>query len=78
MKTKLPKGKASLLLSDREQETLELLGDGLVKKEIASELNISHFTVATHIRHIYEKLEVQNAPSAINKAHRLGLFPPED
>lgn len=64
-------------LSEREMEVLELLGEGLVKKEIASELNISVTTVADHVRHIYEKLEVQNAPSAVNKAHRLGLFPPE-
>jgi DNA-binding NarL/FixJ family response regulator len=75
LKTKLPKGSDAPQLSDREQETLILLGEGLVKKEIASKLNISVFTVATHIRHIYEKLEVQNAPAAINRAHRLGLFP---
>lgn len=78
LKTKLPKDREGPQLSDREQETLKLLGDGLVKKEIASELNISVFTVATHIRHIYEKLEVQNAPAAVNRAHRLGLFPSEE
>jgi DNA-binding CsgD family transcriptional regulator len=58
-------------------EVLVLLGEGLVKKEIADQLGISITTVADHVRHIYEKLEVQNAPSAINKAYRLGLFPPE-
>ncbi|MEP2776341.1 MAG: hypothetical protein ABJQ29_14985 [Luteolibacter sp.] len=31
-------------------------------------------TVATHIRHIYEKLGVQNAPAAINKAYSHGIF----
>lgn len=77
LKTKLPKGEQGGLLSDRELETLMLLGDGLQKKEIADQLGISAFTVATHIRHIYEKLEVQNAPAAIHRAHRLGLFPPE-
>jgi two-component system nitrate/nitrite response regulator NarL len=64
-------------LSEREMEVLSRLGEGLVKKEIASVLGISITTVADHVRHIYEKLEVQNAPSAVNKAHRLGLFPPE-
>jgi DNA-binding NarL/FixJ family response regulator len=64
-------------LSEREMEVLVLLGEGLVKKEIADQLGISITTVADHVRHIYEKLEVQNAPSAINKAYRLGLFPPE-
>ncbi|MDF7826808.1 response regulator transcription factor [Pontiellaceae bacterium B12227] len=74
LQTKLPKEELEVRLSDRELETLMLLGEGLVKKEIATELNISVFTVATHIRHIYEKLEVQNAPAAIHQAHRLGLF----
>ena len=61
-------------LSRREMEVLTLLGEGLVKKEIASELGISVTTVADHVRHIYEKLEVQNAPAALHRAHRLGLF----
>jgi DNA-binding NarL/FixJ family response regulator len=77
LKAKLPKNEAGPQLSERELETLKLLGDGLVKKEIATELKISVFTVATHIRHIYEKLEVPNAPAAVNRAHRLGLFPHE-
>jgi DNA-binding NarL/FixJ family response regulator len=64
-------------LSKREMEVLSLLGEGLVKKEIASRLGISVTTVADHVRHIYEKLEVPNAPAAINKAHRLGLFSPD-
>jgi two-component system nitrate/nitrite response regulator NarL len=65
-------------LSEREMEVLSRLGEGLVKKEIASVLGISITTVADHVAHIYEKLEVRNAPSAVNKAHRLGIFPPED
>lgn len=30
----------------------------------------------SHVQHIYEKLKVHNAPSAVNMAHRLGIFPP--
>ncbi|MDF7806341.1 response regulator transcription factor [Pontiellaceae bacterium B12219] len=74
LRTRLPKEEVEILLSERELETLKLLGEGLLKKQIASELNISHFTVATHIRHIYEKLGVQNAPAAISKAHKKGLL----
>lgn len=77
LKTNLPKGKINHLLTPRELEILTLLGDGLVKKEIGEKLNISYTTVDTHVAHIYEKLEVRNAPSAINKAHRLGLFSSE-
>lgn len=61
-------------LSDRELEILTLLSEGLVKKEICTRLKLSYPTVDTHVRHIYEKLEVQNAPAAVNRAHRLGLF----
>jgi DNA-binding NarL/FixJ family response regulator len=62
-------------LSDREFEILSMLAEGLVKKEIGDLLHIGYGTVATHIRHIYEKLSVTNAPAAVHKAHRLGLFP---
>lgn len=66
---------ANSLLTEREHEILVLLSQGLVKKEIASELNISFFTVSTHVRHIYEKLEVPNAPAAVAKAYKSGLLP---
>lgn len=45
-------------LTRREGEVLDLLSRGLRFREIASRLNISLETVRTHIRHIYEKLEV--------------------
>ena len=62
-------------LSNREIEVLSMLGKGLLKKEIACELGISAATVATYIRRIYEKLDVQNAPSAVSKAYRTGVLP---
>lgn len=62
------------VLSDREMETLELISQGLVKKEIAKKLGVSHHTVVTFIKRIYEKLDVQNAPAAVSKAYRTGLF----
>lgn len=74
LQAKLPAREMKQLLSPREMEILVLLGEGLVKKEIAHRLNISYTTVDTHVTHIYEKLGVRNAPSAVNQAHRLGLF----
>ncbi|TWU44306.1 Transcriptional regulatory protein DegU [Novipirellula aureliae] len=62
------------LLSEREFEIMKLLSEGLVKKEIAATLGIGYSTVDTHVAHIYRKLEVSNAPSAVDQAHRLGLF----
>ena len=67
----------SRLLSDRELQILSLLAEGLVKKEIAKKLSISYATVDTHVGRIYQKLDVSNAPSAVNRAHRLRLFPPD-
>ena len=56
------------ILTDRENEVLQLLADGLLYKEIAERLNIVHGTVRQHIHNIYEKLHVQNRTEAINKA----------
>jgi DNA-binding NarL/FixJ family response regulator len=75
LKTRLPRGDTEPMLTDREMEVLTLLAEGLVKKEIAERLSISSTTVVTHVSHIYEKLNVTNAPSAVNKAYRMGIFP---
>ena len=74
LQKKLTPQEINTILTPRELEILTLLSEGLVKKEIALGLNISFATVDTHIRHIYEKLDVQNAPSAVRKAFNLGLF----
>jgi DNA-binding NarL/FixJ family response regulator len=55
------------LLSTRENEILELLSQGLRIKEIADQIFVSVNTVRTHIRHIYEKLQVQSRVEALNK-----------
>lgn len=69
-----PEEGADKILTAREMEVLHQLAEGLVKKQISDELGISYRTVDTHIRHIYEKLNVNNGPAAINAAHKLGLF----
>lgn len=58
------------VLSNRENEILQLLSKGLLYKEIADQLQISTGTVRQHIHKIYEKLHVQNRTEAINKAFR--------
>jgi len=55
------------ILSERENEVLQLLADGLLYKEIADRLHIVHGTVRQHIHNIYEKLHVQNRTEAVNK-----------
>ncbi len=75
LQSRLPHENLDVGLSDREMEILKLLSEGLVKKQIAQKLSIGYATVDTHVGHIYEKLHVNNAPSAVGKAYKLGLFP---
>lgn len=74
LKERLPEAYSEIRLSDREREILGFLSEGLVKKEIADRLSIGYTTVDTHVRHIYDKLQVSNAPAAVSKAYRLGIF----
>lgn len=62
-------------LTTRELEILNLLAEGLVKKEIGQRLKISTFTVQAHVRHIYDKLRVPNAAAAVGVGFRAGLLP---
>jgi DNA-binding NarL/FixJ family response regulator len=54
-------------LSEREQQVLDLLAQGLIYKEIAEKLAISYETVHTYIRRIYEKLQVRTRTEAVAK-----------
>ncbi len=54
-------------LSKREQEILEQLSKGYRYKEIADQLFLSIETVRTHIRNIYEKLQVNSRVEALKK-----------
>lgn len=54
-------------LSRREQEILEQLSKGFRYKEIADKLYVSIETVRTHIRNIYDKLQVNSRADALKK-----------
>ena len=54
-------------LSEREQQVLDLLAQGLIYKEISEKLSISYETVHTYIRRIYEKLQVRTRTEAVAK-----------
>ncbi|MEO7342684.1 MAG: response regulator transcription factor [Luteolibacter sp.] len=54
-------------LREREREILKLLAGGLQYREIGSSLNISIDTVRSHIRNIYEKLQVHSRAEASAK-----------
>jgi DNA-binding CsgD family transcriptional regulator len=48
------------LLSPREQEIARMVAQGYANKTIASVLEISSWTVASHLRRIYVKLQVSS------------------
>ena len=55
-------------LTSREHEILLQMINGLTKKEIGVKLSLSHHTIDTHVRKIYEKLHVKSRPEAFAKA----------
>ncbi len=57
-------------LSPRETEVLQLLAKGKSYTMIARELFIDKETVRTHIKNIYQKLNVNSKASAIEKASK--------
>jgi len=54
-------------LTKREKEVLDYLSKGFRYKEIAEELFISMDTIRSHIRNIYEKLQVRSRTEAVLK-----------
>lgn len=66
---------ASLGISARECEVLEMLAAGHANKIIARRLDISPNTVKTHVARLYEKLEVASRTQAIGKARELDILP---
>ncbi len=52
-------------LTEREDQVLKLLADGLSYKMVADKLYLSFNTVNTHVKHIYEKLHVSSLGEAI-------------
>jgi DNA-binding NarL/FixJ family response regulator len=57
-------------LSDREKQVLQLLVNGYSYKMIANEMFIAIDTVRSHIKKIYEKLQVNSKSEAVAKAFK--------
>jgi len=67
----LDKDEKRVELTPREQEILRQLVKGLTNKEISSATNLAVDTVKTHLRNIYQKLQVKSRTQAISLAMKL-------
>jgi DNA-binding NarL/FixJ family response regulator len=59
---------ADYSITQREKEILQSLVKGNSYKMIAAELHISLQTVKTHIKNVYEKMQVHSQAEAVSKA----------
>ena len=62
------------LLTAREREIFQLLAEGRTNKEVATNLNISLYTVETHRRRILQKLNLHSAAELVLYAVRKGII----
>lgn len=61
------------LLTPREREILQLIGEGNTNKEMAAQLDLSLYTIESHRRHILEKLNLHSGADLILYSVRKGL-----
>jgi len=57
-------------LTDRETDVLKGLANGSTYSYIAEKLGLSTNTIRTHVKHIYDKLQVQNKTDALIRARK--------
>ena len=74
MFSKMAQPKQDYGLTSREQKILELMTQGLIKKEVADQLSLSYHTIDTNLRNIYTKLHVHTRTGAVAKALEERLF----
>ena len=67
-------GDQSQALTEREQQILRLVADGLSNREIADQLFLSRYTVESHVKRIYRKLAVSSRISAVSVARARGVI----
>lgn len=59
------------ILTKRELQIVMLLAEGQANKQVANQLHISEWTVATHLRRIFAKLGVNNRAAMVYRCTKL-------
>ena len=62
------------LLSEREQEIVQLLAQALSNREIAERLFLAEGTVKNYLTTLMQKLDAKNRDEAVRRARELGLL----
>jgi DNA-binding CsgD family transcriptional regulator len=70
-------GQNRVRLSPREQEIVRMVAKGHPNKVIADVLNISSWTVCTHLRRIFAKLGVSSRAAMVAQLLELGVLSSE-
>jgi DNA-binding CsgD family transcriptional regulator len=65
---------ATVRLTAREADVLQLLARGCTYAEVGDALGVSRHTVASHVKSAYLKLEVHSAAGAVMRAIELRLI----
>ena len=71
---KLSQVSRASLLTERQEEILRLVSEGMGSREIGSRLFISLATVKREMRQIFNKLEVNDRPQAVSEAIKRKLI----
>ncbi|MFN8453547.1 MAG: helix-turn-helix transcriptional regulator [Anaerolineae bacterium] len=73
-----PAPESQVNLSPREQEIARLVAKGLPNKTIAAVLDISQWTVSTHLRRVFTKLGVSTRAEMVAHLSKEGLLTSEE
>lgn len=65
-------------ISTREREILELVSQGLSRKQVALYVHLSFHTVNDHVRNLQTKLDANNTAQLIRKGFESGFLKPNE
>jgi ATP/maltotriose-dependent transcriptional regulator MalT len=65
------KSDITMLLTERELQIVQLIAQGQSNKQIAHRLHISTWTVSTHLRRVFAKLDVDSRAAMVHRCSSL-------